>query len=146
MSLFTKPIEIIKHMKDLLKIIIALLLFSCLLRMPYWYFQVVRFTVFIGFSYLAYETASKKSYNMFFTYLCFALLFQPFVKIALGRVIWNIVDVVIGLYLIYTIIYTRYILAIKWLNNQDKKNRGYRVKETVERHQNINHQKGTWID
>lgn len=133
-------------MNNLIKIIITLLLFSCLLRMPYWYFQLVRFTVFVTFSYLAYETASKKSYRMFFIYLCLALLFQPFAKIALGRVIWNIVDVVVGLYLIYTIIYAKYILAKKWLNQQNKKNRGYKIQETVERHQNINHQKETWID
>lgn len=32
-----------------------------------------------------------------------ALLFQPFLKIALGRFLWNIVDVVVGIGLILSL-------------------------------------------
>ena len=32
-----------------------------------------------------------------------ALLFQPFFKIALGRVIWNIVDVIVGIGLLVSL-------------------------------------------
>jgi hypothetical protein len=36
-----------------------------------------------------------------------ALLFQPFFKIALGRQIWNIVDVIVSIFLIATIFIDR---------------------------------------
>jgi hypothetical protein len=36
-------------------------------------------------------------------YIGLALLFQPFFKIALGRQMWNIIDVVIGIGLIISI-------------------------------------------
>ena len=36
-------------------------------------------------------------------YAALALLFQPFVKIALGRELWNVVDVVLGVLLIISI-------------------------------------------
>jgi hypothetical protein len=36
-------------------------------------------------------------------YVSLAILFQPLVKIALGREIWNIIDVVVGIGLIISI-------------------------------------------
>ena len=36
-----------------------------------------------------------------------ALLFQPFFKIALGREVWNIVDVIVGIGLIASLIISR---------------------------------------
>ena len=33
-------------------------------------------------------------------YLALALLFQPFLKVALGRTLWNVVDVIVGVGLI----------------------------------------------
>ena len=34
-------------------------------------------------------------------FVVLALLFQPFLPLSLGRVIWNIVDVVVAVYLVY---------------------------------------------
>jgi hypothetical protein len=36
-------------------------------------------------------------------YVCLALLFQPFIKVALGRTIWNIVDVVTATFLLVSV-------------------------------------------
>jgi len=36
-------------------------------------------------------------------YICLAILFQPIFKIPLGRLLWNIVDVIVGLGLIVSI-------------------------------------------
>ena len=38
-----------------IKIVLSVLLFGCLLKMPYGYFQFVRIAGCIGFIYLAYE-------------------------------------------------------------------------------------------
>ena len=90
-------------MEKFIKIVLSLLLFSCLLDMPYGYFQLVRFISMIGFIYLALIVNEQKIKNEFFIYIALALLFQPLLKIALGRSIWNIVDVIVGACLIISL-------------------------------------------
>lgn len=88
-------------MEKVIKIGLAILLFLCLLKMPYGYFQLVRFLAMAGFAYLgwlAYEAGQKNSAFIFFA---LTLLFQPIIKISLGRELWNIVDVIVGIGLIY---------------------------------------------
>jgi len=72
----------------------------CLLDMPYGYFQFVRIAGLIGFTILAYESNQQGRQTEMIIFVGLALLFQPFLKIALGRQIWNIVDVVVGIGLI----------------------------------------------
>lgn len=81
-------------MEKLLKIILAILLLLCLLEMPYGYYQFVRFVSMASFAYLAYLANERNNKNELFLYIALALLFQPFFKTALGRTIWNIVDVI----------------------------------------------------
>jgi hypothetical protein len=57
----------------------------------------------VGFCYLVFVVNRKNNKNEVFIYVALALLFQPFIKIALGRKIWNIVDVVVGTILILSI-------------------------------------------
>jgi asparagine N-glycosylation enzyme membrane subunit Stt3 len=89
---------------SILKIPLSLLLLGCLLPLPYGYFQLVRFVAMFGFSYLAYFAFEQKHKNEVFIYIALALLFQPFIKIALGRTIWNIVDVLVAIGLLSTIV------------------------------------------
>ena len=42
-----------------------------------------------------------------YLFIFFAILFQPFIKIALGRQIWNIVDVVVVVLLIGSMFYKK---------------------------------------
>jgi hypothetical protein len=72
--------------------------------MPYGYYQFVRFSAFVGFTYLGYEAYTKEKQNEMFIFGALALLFQPFIKIALGRTLWNIVDVVVALFLILSLL------------------------------------------
>lgn len=90
-------------MSNLIKIILAVLFFACLLDMPYGYYQLVRFVGLIGFSILAYQANQQGRQIETIIYVGLALLFQPFFKIALGRQIWNIVDVVVGIGLLISI-------------------------------------------
>lgn len=100
-------------MNNSIKIVLAILLFLCLLNMPYGYYQFVRFGAMAGFAYLAYSANEQGNKNETFVYIALALLFQPFVKIALGRTLWNIVDVVVGIGLFLS-------LAIKKRNQKMK--------------------------
>ena len=90
-------------MNKLIKVILAILFFSCLLDMPYGFYQFVRFAGLIGFAILAYQANQQGRQTEMIIYGGLALLFQPFFKIALGRQMWNIVDVVVGIGLIISI-------------------------------------------
>jgi hypothetical protein len=84
----------------LIKIVLTILLFLCLLDMPYGFYQFVRFAAFFGFGVLAYKANEEYKKTEMIIYGGLALLFQPFFKIALGRELWNIVDVIVGMGLI----------------------------------------------
>ena len=82
--------------KTTTKIILAILLFLCLADMPYGYYQFVRFSSCVAFGYLAYVSNREKSESQAIIYVVLVLLFQPFIKISLGRELWNIVDAIVG--------------------------------------------------
>ncbi|NLJ67685.1 MAG: hypothetical protein GX340_10340 [Clostridiales bacterium] len=90
-------------MDNIIKIILAVLFLLCLADMPYGFYQFVRFAGLIGFAILAYQANQQGRQTEMIIYGGLALLFQPFFKIALGREIWNIVDVIVGIGLIISI-------------------------------------------
>jgi len=83
-------------MNNAIKIILAILMFICLADVPYGYFQFVRFAALVGFGILAIAASNEDNQTEMFIYGALALLFQPFFKIALGREVWNVVDVIVG--------------------------------------------------
>lgn len=88
-----------------IKLILALLFFFCLLDMPYGFYEFVRFSALLGFAILAYQASEKENKTEMIIYIGLAVLFQPIFKISLGRTLWNTIDVVVGLYLIASIIW-----------------------------------------
>ena len=91
-------------MNRTIRIVLAILFFLCLLDMPYGFYQVVRFVALIGFAILAYEALQEGRQTEVIIYAVLAILFQPFFKIALGRDLWNVVDVIVGVGLIVSIV------------------------------------------
>ena len=91
-------------MKPILKLVIAVLLLLCLADMPYGFYQLVRFASAAAFAYLAYDYFRMKRDVLGLLFTALALLFQPFFKVALGRTIWNLVDVVVAVVLIVLIV------------------------------------------
>ena len=91
-------------MERIIKIIISALLFLCLADMPYGYYQFVRFAGLVGFALLAYQAHEQGRKSEMIIYAGLALLFQPFFKIALGREMWNVVDVIVGIGLLISIL------------------------------------------
>lgn len=94
-------------MKNNIKIILSILLLACLLKMPYGYYQMVRFLAWGGLGFLAYQSYKDKQETQMLIYGSLALLFQPFFKVALGRELWNVVDVVVAIGLIFSILKNR---------------------------------------
>lgn len=91
-----------------LKLILAALFFLCLANMPYGFYNLVRFVAMIAFAIYAYVYYEKKSNALAITFLSLAVLFQPLLPIHLGRVLWNIVDVVVAIFLIILYIKENY--------------------------------------
>ena len=90
-------------MDKVIKVVLAILLFVCLLDMPYGFYQFVRFVALIGFAILAYQALQEGRQTEIIIYAVLAILFQPFFKIALGRDLWNVVDVIVGVGLIVSV-------------------------------------------
>ena len=90
--------------KLVLKLVIAILLLLCLADMPYGFCTMVRFVSAFAFAYIAYDYFKSKKEGLAFVFAALALLFQPFFKITLGRTIWNVVDVIVAIGLVYLIV------------------------------------------
>ncbi len=90
-------------MDKAIKIILAVLFFLCLLHMPYSFYELVRMVGLVGFAILAFYSYKKGNHTEMIIYCGLALLFQPLIKIALGRQLWNIVDVIVGISLLISL-------------------------------------------
>ena len=84
---------------------LAAMMLLCLAPMPYGYFQLVRFLSTIAFGMMAYRYYMEKKEWLTYTCGILALLFQPFYKIAMGRTVWNVVDVIVAIGLIILFFY-----------------------------------------
>lgn len=93
--------------ESILKVLFSILLFVCLFDMPYGYYQLVRFLALIFFGILAYKANQQNKQTETIVYGSLALLFQPIYKISLGRELWNIVDVIVGIGLLISLFYKR---------------------------------------
>ena len=85
------------------KISLSILFLLCLLDWQYGFYQLVRFLGMIGFGILAYNEYEVNK-NWFVVWISSLILINPFFKIALGRELWNIVDVIWVILLVYSII------------------------------------------
>tara|TARA_Y100000766_G_C18643786_1_gene476918 strand:+ start:262 stop:567 length:306 start_codon:yes stop_codon:yes gene_type:complete len=87
---------------NIVKTGLSVLFLLCLLDWEYGFYQLVRFLGMIGFGILAFDEYEKDK-NWFIVWISSLILINPFFKIALGRELWNIVDVVWVFLLVYSI-------------------------------------------
>jgi hypothetical protein len=91
--------SIMKVAKIIIMLMMALVLFLCLMDMPYSYYQFVRIFCFIGFA--ALSSMSKVNSWQSLVFGCLAVLFNPVFPIHMDRFVWNFLDVGIAIVLIY---------------------------------------------
>lgn len=89
-----------------LQFILAIALLLCLAPMPYGYYILVRYGSAIIFGIMAYQYYLNKKENLALTWGALAVLFQPLIKIHLGRTIWNIVDFIVAIVLFLMILHS----------------------------------------
>ncbi|MDT3663724.1 MAG: hypothetical protein ROM54_09480 [Anaerobiospirillum sp.] len=87
--------------------VLAALFIGCLALLPYVYFSLVRFSATVGFLLLAWGYSQSKELFQMIAALVLAALFQPFAPLSLGRVLWNIVDVVVAIALVFEVLRLR---------------------------------------
>lgn len=86
------------------KLITAIALLLCLAPMPYGYYILVRYIATILFGIMAYQYYREKKEALMIVFGALAILFQPIVKIPLGRGMWNVVDVAMAVILIISLL------------------------------------------
>lgn len=89
-----------------IKIVLIALLFLCLLQLPYGLYQLFRVIFTVGFVLLAIKANEDKNQTELTIYIVLAVVFQPLLKIHLGREIWNILDIIVALGLIVSLFKT----------------------------------------
>lgn len=65
--------------------------------------MLLRVIFTVGFAVLAIRADEDKRKTEVFIYVALTILFQPLLKIPLGRSIWNIVDVIVAVGLVMDI-------------------------------------------
>lgn len=95
-----KKLEIL----DAISLIMAIALLLCLIDMPYGYYNFIRYATTILAIIWAVNLWNK---TRAFAWISFAIavIFNPFFKIALGRVLWNIADIGVAILLISVVAY-----------------------------------------
>ena len=88
-------------------LLLAAMLLLCLAPMPYGYFMLVRFVMMVACGWLAYWYYVRQKKVAMWVFGTLALLFQPLVKIALGRTFWNVIDVVVAAFLVLMFVMER---------------------------------------
>lgn len=95
------------------RIALALALLLCLASMPYGYYMVVRYGAAVIFGVMAYRYYEEKKNSWAVVWGALAFLFQPVIKIEVGREVWNVLDVLIALYLLWGVYHDRKNKSIK---------------------------------
>ena len=101
------PYRVLTENMKYLNIILAAVLLLCLAPMPYGYYTFVRFVSMVAFGVMAYRYYVQHKIALTITFASLALLFQPLIKIALGRTMWNIVDVSVAVLLVVLVVRER---------------------------------------
>ena len=69
----------------------------CVFDLPYGFYSIVRVSTTTISGYFAYNYFTRNKLELAITFTIITLLFQPLVKIALGRDIWVVVDVLVAI-------------------------------------------------
>lgn len=71
---------------------IAALLVAIFCRMPYGFYTLLKVLCCAGFGYLAYKAHDRKLDAWMWIFGVVAIVYNPFIKVHLGREIWSVVN------------------------------------------------------
>lgn len=85
-------------------LILAIFLLVCLLPLPYGFYTLIRLATAIIAGCWAYLFFRKGKTTYAVISCAVLLLFQPFIRITLDRLTWNVVDVILVIIILFFII------------------------------------------
>lgn len=91
-----------------ISLILALALIACLLPLPYGFYTIIRLATAVVAVCWAYSFFSCRKTALAVVSVMIALLFQPFFKITMDRLTWNIVDVVLACLIVVVVFQSKY--------------------------------------
>jgi hypothetical protein len=94
------------------KIFLAFAFLLCLLKMPYWYYQLIRVCGMVGFLYFAYVDNKDKIKITPQVFFIATLIINPIIKIPFGRNIWQIIDIILSATLLFNILFENKLRAL----------------------------------
>ncbi|CAN6132704.1 hypothetical protein MCEKH37_00330 [Methylophilaceae bacterium] len=80
--------------------ILAALLFVAVLPLPYAYYEILRVAVCLGALYMLVKEWPLLEGQTKGALIVIAVLFNPFSPIYLSKIIWVVIDIITGVYLI----------------------------------------------
>ena len=86
---------------DKSSLILAVALLLCLLPLPYGFYTIIRFATAIIVGCWAYKFYSIGKTAFAIIACSIVILFQPFFRITLDKLTWNILDIVVSLLIVY---------------------------------------------
>ncbi|QEC68744.1 hypothetical protein FRZ67_16055 [Panacibacter ginsenosidivorans] len=84
----------------LIKVVNIIMLFGCLMPMPYSYYQIMRWVVCIGFAAFAYTEYKAQKIYIAVPCIAIAILFNPIAPIHFTKPTWKPIDITIACLLI----------------------------------------------
>ena len=80
--------------------ILATALFLAMLPLPYGYYEILRVVVCLGVVFIVVKEWNSLDTTTKAILTVIAILFNPFSPIYLSKMVWVLIDLVVGLYLI----------------------------------------------
>jgi len=92
-------------MNQLLKLILSGILILSFLKMPYAFYTFSGYLLFAGFGWLAYDAFERLDHVDVKIYIMVALLYNPFIKLPIPHLLWNIINAVVIIALIINMLF-----------------------------------------
>ena len=78
----------------------AAILFLAILPLPYMYYEVLRVVICLGTIYMLISSWAMLDNSAKTILIIIAFLFNPFLPIYLSKMVWVVVDLVVGFYML----------------------------------------------
>lgn len=92
-------------MNQLLKLVLTGILILCFLSMPYLFYRLSGYLLFVGFGWLAYDAFNKRNQTDFKIFAILVIIYNPFFPIPFPHFLWLIINTVVIIGMILNILF-----------------------------------------
>ncbi|MPS72848.1 MAG: hypothetical protein E2590_06780 [Chryseobacterium sp.] len=92
-------------MNQLLKLILTGILILCFLSMPYLFYRLSGYLLFVGFGWLAYDAFNKRNQTDVKIFATLAIIYNPFFSIPFPNFLWLIINTIVIIGMILNILF-----------------------------------------